>query len=117
MGRAKRVAPRWLRRAVAHRDRGCRYPGCDRAPNRCEVHHVIPWWNGGHTNLTNCILLCAFHHHVVHRQGWTNTFNGITYTVTNADGHQIPDPAAPLRLTQAARTKLLDGDTRGSPDG
>ncbi len=89
IGREKRTAPRWMRRAVAYRDRGCRFPGCDRNVNRCEVHHVIAWWAGGTTALDNLILLCPFHHHVAHRQGWTNTFDGITYTVHNNHGHIV----------------------------
>ncbi|HEY3834373.1 MAG TPA: HNH endonuclease signature motif containing protein, partial [Acidimicrobiia bacterium] len=51
----------------------------------CEAHHVIPWWAGGATNLDNLVLLCSFHHHVVHRQGWTNIFDGTSYTITNPD--------------------------------
>ncbi len=94
IGREMRIAPRYLRRAVAHRDRGCRYPGCDRAANRCEVHHVTPWCAGGNTALDNLVLLCPFHHHVVHRQGWTNTFDGITYTVNN---DQTWRPVTPAR--------------------
>ncbi len=89
VGREQRTAPRWIRRAVANRDRGCRFPGCDRRVNRCEIHHVIPWWNGGATALHNLVCLCAFHHHVVHRQGWTNTFDGITYEVRDHDGDRV----------------------------
>ncbi|HEY1739608.1 MAG TPA: DUF222 domain-containing protein, partial [Acidimicrobiia bacterium] len=76
VGREHRTAPLYLRRAIAQRDRHCRFPGCDRKANRCEAHHVIPWWQDGPTNINNMILLCPFHHHVVHRQGWTNTFDG-----------------------------------------
>jgi hypothetical protein len=42
VGREHRTAPRWLRRAVAKRDGGCRYPGCTRLPNRCEAHQRRP---------------------------------------------------------------------------
>jgi hypothetical protein len=89
VGRTHRLVPRWMRRAIAQRDRGCRFPGCDRAANRCEAHHVKAWTDGGGTSLQNLVLLCAFHHHVVHRQGWTNTFNGITYTVHNEHGTRL----------------------------
>ena len=50
---------------------------------------MIAWERGGETNLANLVLLCPFHHHVVHRNGWTNTFNGITYTVCNDHGTEI----------------------------
>lgn len=89
VGREHRTAPRWLRRAIAQRDRGCRFPGCDRRASWSEAHHVIPWWQGGPTNLDNLVLLCPFHHHVVHRQGWTNAFDGTTYTITNDRGTRL----------------------------
>jgi len=89
VGREHRTAPRWLRRAVANRDRGCRYPGCTRHPNRCEAHHVWAWETGGPTAVHNLVLLCSFHHHVVHRTGWTNEFDGITYTIHNQHGTKI----------------------------
>jgi hypothetical protein len=42
-----------MRRALARRDRHCRYPGCSRKVSWCEAHHVIAWWNGGNTALDN----------------------------------------------------------------
>ena len=41
IGRASRVVPRHLRRAVAARDRGCAFPGCAHPPSWCDAHHVI----------------------------------------------------------------------------
>jgi hypothetical protein len=78
-----------MRRALAKRDRGCRYPGCDRAPNRCQAHHVWAWEHGGPTNLDNLVLLCRYHHKVVHRNGWTNHFDRYTYRIYQPDGTQI----------------------------
>jgi Domain of unknown function (DUF222) len=40
IGRVSRVIPRHMRRAVAARDRGCAFPGCQRPPSWCDVHHV-----------------------------------------------------------------------------
>ncbi|MGN6414207.1 DUF222 domain-containing protein [Flexivirga sp.] len=70
VGRRERLATRAIRAAVILRDRGCTFPGCDRPPGFCEVHHVTPWWAGGHTCLTDSALLCGRHHHTVHRQGY-----------------------------------------------
>jgi hypothetical protein len=92
VGQEHRTVPRYLRRAIAQRDRHCRYPGCDRKPSWCEAHHVQPWWHAGPTHLNNLVLLCTFHHHVVHRHGWTNTLDGITYTIRNPDGTDISEP-------------------------
>ncbi len=66
VGRAQRLYSGSLRRAVVARDRLCAYPGCDRAPSRCEVHHVRSWAAGGETSLANGILVCWWHHEVIH---------------------------------------------------
>jgi hypothetical protein len=69
-GRTRRIVPPALRRLLGHRDRGCVFPGCTRPPQHCEAHHVLPWQRRGPTNLENCVLLCARHHHFVHEGGW-----------------------------------------------
>lgn len=71
VGRRERLATKAIRAAVILRDGGCSFPGCDRPPGFCEVHHVRPWWAGGETSLTNSALLCCRHHQIVHRQGYT----------------------------------------------
>jgi hypothetical protein len=65
VGRATRVIPAGLRVALAARDRGCCFPGCDRPPEVCEGHHVAPWRRGGSTSLSNLCLLCPTHHRLV----------------------------------------------------
>ena len=70
-GRRTRVVPTGLAQAVHTRDRHCRFPGCDRPASWCDIHHVVPWSQGGPTNLTNLALLCAHHHTVVHQPGWS----------------------------------------------
>jgi hypothetical protein len=66
-GRATRTVPIDLFRAVAARDRGCRFPGCDRKIAWCDAHHIHYWRNLGVTELDNLVLLCNRHHHLVHR--------------------------------------------------
>lgn len=73
LGRTIRLANRTQRRALAARDRGCRFPGCDRPLGWTVAHHVIPWENNGPTDIANLILLCHHHHHLVHEGGWTLT--------------------------------------------
>ena len=74
VGRATRVIPAPLRRALVVRDRGCAWPGeaggCDRPPGWCDGHHLIPWEDGGETSLWNTCLLCTAHHRRVHGGGW-----------------------------------------------
>jgi hypothetical protein len=69
VGRTHRTYSGQLRRAVIARDRTCRHPGCSAPPTLGEVHHVIPWARGGGTSLANGILLCWYHHDLVHRRG------------------------------------------------
>ncbi|WP_158607741.1 HNH endonuclease signature motif containing protein, partial [Flexivirga caeni] len=42
VGRKERLVTKGLRTAVITRDHGCTFPGCDRPPGMCEVHHVNP---------------------------------------------------------------------------
>ena len=70
-GRSTRTIPPALFTALVLRDRHCRMPGCEQPPERCDVHHVIPWEQGGPTNLTNTVLVCPFdHHNKCHGNGW-----------------------------------------------
>jgi hypothetical protein len=68
IGRASRVVPAAMRRAVAARDRHCRHPGCDRRQQWCDAHHIWHWADGGPTALWNLQLLCRYHHTLEHRR-------------------------------------------------
>jgi hypothetical protein len=57
VGRCTRTIPPALRRALVVRDRGCRFPGCDRPADWCDGHHLVHWMDGGETNLSNTCLL------------------------------------------------------------
>ena len=89
VGRSRRTVPPPLRRAVIVRDIGCRFPGCERPPGWCDVHHVIHWRNGGRTELENLVLLCDHHHHVVHQPGWIVKFDGSELRVLRPDGVEV----------------------------
>ncbi len=67
LGRARRLFSKDQRRVLAARDHHCRAPGCDIPAPWCEVHHVVPWQDGGRTDVSNAILLCSFHHHEIDR--------------------------------------------------
>jgi hypothetical protein len=69
VGRKTQVVPPAIRRALVARDRGCRFPGCDRPPGWTDAHHVVHWADGGPTSLQNLVLLCRRHHRLVHRPG------------------------------------------------
>lgn len=70
VGRATRIVPAAVRKALAVRDGGCRFPGCHRPPPFTDAHHIISWLDGGVTALDNLILLCRFHHRWVHERRW-----------------------------------------------
>ena len=65
-GRATYTVPKDLFRAVAARDGGCRFPGCDRTVSWCDAHHIHYWRHHGPTDLENLVLLCNRHHHHTH---------------------------------------------------
>jgi uncharacterized protein DUF222/HNH endonuclease len=70
VGRATRVVSAPTRRALRTRDHGCRWPGCDRRVDWSTPHHIVAWSRGGPTILSNLVLLCYFHHRLVHEGGW-----------------------------------------------
>jgi len=70
VGREERLFTPKQRLALAVRDGGCMWPGCDRPASMCEAHHVVPWSQGGRTDIDDGILLCRFHHLWLHFHGW-----------------------------------------------
>ncbi|MDQ0733720.1 HNH endonuclease [Arthrobacter agilis] len=71
IGRAQRLFPPHLRRALVARDKGCAFPDCSIPASWCEAHHMTPWSRGGRTSISNGVLLCTRHHHVIHQGTWT----------------------------------------------
>jgi hypothetical protein len=80
--------PHWIRKVLHARDRGCRFPGCHTPVAWTDAHHLTAWADGGRTDLDNLILLCRFHHGLVHEAGWAIRFDAIAGTViaTRPDG-------------------------------
>ncbi len=67
---------------------GCSVPG-----DRCEVHHVNAWADGGGTDITNLVLVCAGHHVEIGDGTWeVQMINGVPWTRPPAWAH----PARPL---------------------
>lgn len=69
-GRSTRTIPPAVYTSLVLRDLGCRFPGGDRPSEWCEGHHIRHWEDGGRTDLSNLVLLCSKHHHVIHTKGW-----------------------------------------------
>lgn len=82
LGRAKRLFTRAQKIALAERDGGCAVGGCPCPPSYAEAHHILWWTRGGKSNLDNGVLLCSFHHHLVHNDGWEiEVRQGIPYFI------------------------------------
>ncbi len=95
VGRRTRTLSPALRRALAARDRHCRFPGC--TATRCDGHHIRHWARGGATALDNLVLLCRRHHRAVHEEGFGVTLgdDGEAHFV-RPDGRPLPEaPASP----------------------
>ena len=88
VGRATRVIPPAIRRAVVLRDRTCRFPGCDRPQAWCDAHHVLHWSDGGPTSLQNLLLLCRAHHRSVH-EGFSVEMTKTGPVFRRADGSVV----------------------------
>ncbi|CAN5397352.1 HNH endonuclease signature motif containing protein [soil metagenome] len=67
LGRRERYFTPAQRKALAARDGGCVAPGCGAPASWTHAHHVIPWSEDGPTDIDNGVLLCAFHHRMIHR--------------------------------------------------
>lgn len=133
VGRSQRTFTGAQRHAVVARDRTCAYPDCDRPPQLGEVHHVA-WWarDGGSTSVANGVLLCWYHHDVVHRENLAIRRRDGRWEFRRSDGTPVrtggpartgPETRVPLGgrppevgpLTGAAETAAL-GPPGRSPD-
>jgi hypothetical protein len=93
LGRSTRVIHPTQRAALAVRDRGCVFPGCDRPLAWCDAHHLRHWLDGGPTDLANLALVCRTHHRRVHEEGWQLTRGPdgrSTATPSDRTGRQHP---------------------------
>jgi hypothetical protein len=110
VGYAHRLAPWPLRQAVGLRDGMCAFPGCVTPLDRCDIHHIIPWQQGGPTTLSNVVALCRSHHGLIEpvppirrRDG---TLEPVDQWEVRIDGRGLPEfipPAAADRQRQPVR--------------
>jgi hypothetical protein len=92
LGRRERYFSAAQRKVLAVRDGGCAWPECTSPPAWTHAHHVIPWSQDGPTDVDNGVLLCAFHHHLVHEGEFEIRMM-----------HGIPHLRSPLRLDYTQR--------------
>jgi hypothetical protein len=90
VGARTRTIPPAIRRALQHRDRGCRFPGC--RGRFTQGHHIRHWAHGGPTTLSNLTLLCRRHHQAVHEEGYqVERTAGGELVFHDVQGQVIPD--------------------------
>ena len=70
LGRTTRLASPAQRRALRALYATCAIPGCPVSYDRCKLHHIVWWRNGGRTDLQNLLPVCARHHTNIHDDGW-----------------------------------------------
>lgn len=103
LGAEQRLFSSAQRRAMALRDGGCAWPGCDAPPGWTEAAHVHPWWQTRETDLRNGILLCRFHHCVFDRDGWSLEWHdGVPWFTPPAWVDASRTPRRGGRMPQAA---------------
>ena len=122
VGRRTRVVPPAIRRALTHRDGGCVFPGCT-SRRFVDAHHIHHWADGGRTALDNLVLLCRYHHRLIHTEGYTIQLNrgaAAGRGGDRTDGHaiQLNRPAAPgleTGVTAGAGTQVTIRRPDASP--
>ena len=109
LGREQRTFSPAQRVALAIRDDGCMWPGCDRPPAWTETHHIQHWKDDtGPTNLDDGILLCRADHLRLHNEHWRITRDDTgQYWLTPPPGL---DPDQRLILLTATSPILRDTD-------
>src|SRR2546422_3492597 len=105
VGARTRTIPPAIRRALHHRDRGCRFPGCGVAFG--QGHHIRHWAQGGSTTLSNLAMLCRRHHRAVHEEGYqVERQPDGELRFTTPWGRLLPD-VPPPRLVHDDPVKIL----------
>jgi len=87
VGRTHRHATEAQIKAIIARDRHCRGKHCTSGPERCEIHHIVPWEQGGRTDIDEMCLACPLCHHNIHDRGYT--------VIKTNTGYQIINPNNP----------------------
>jgi hypothetical protein len=113
VGRRTRAISPGLRRALEHRDSGCRFPGCGR--KLCDAHHVEHWADGGGTSLANTLLLCRRHHRAVHEEGFSvELAPGGEARFYRPNGRPFPEaPSLPVVAREPVTTLVARLASRG----
>lgn len=95
LGRRRRLVTKTLLRALAARDgHRCRFPGC--TSRRVQAHHIITWLSGGLTDIDNLVLLCRFHHALIHDRSYQLRWVNDQLEFRRPDGKLVPQAGPPI---------------------
>lgn len=90
LGRTRRLANGAQRLALRGLYSSCAVPGCAVHYDRCRLHHVVWWRNGGRTDLANLLPVCTHHHTRLHQDQWVVQLgSNRELTITLADGNVL----------------------------
>ena len=81
VGRDRRFPTQAQIKAIIARDRHC--TGCAADPERCEIHHIVPWEQGGLTDIDKMCLACPHCHHNIHDRGYIVVKTNTGYKIIN----------------------------------
>ncbi len=96
LGRNRRLATPAQIAALTIRDgEGCRFPGCTHT-RFLHAHHVQHWLFGGLTDIDNLVVICGFHHRLIHDHDYHIRRRLRRWEFLRPDGSPIPTTAAPL---------------------
>jgi hypothetical protein len=98
-GRTRYAVSDALRAYLAVRDRTCRFPGCQRRADLCQIDHAQAWQEGGSTDIANLGHLCTRHHQLKTHGGWqiTRSTAGGGCTWRSPQGREYDvDPPPPI---------------------
>ena len=110
IGRKTRTVPPAIRRALEIRDPGCRFPGCT-THRYVDAHHIRHWADGGETSLRNLVLLCRYHHRLLHEGGFALQLRDDGKLLFfRPDGVPVPEVPAPV---WASRDITVDNEAAG----
>ncbi|MDO8309742.1 MAG: DUF222 domain-containing protein [Actinomycetota bacterium] len=98
-GRRTYRIPGHLRAFITARDHTCRFPGCARRADRCQVDHATPWDDHGTTSPANLGALCTRHHQLKTHAGWQITQSAADGSCTwhSPMGHTYPHAPPDIR--------------------
>ena len=83
VGRDRRFPTEAQIKAIIARDRHCTGKDCTAGPERCEIHHIVPWEQGGLTDIDKMCLACPHCHHNIHDRGYIVIKTNTGYKIIN----------------------------------